>query len=107
MRLNFLSLNVYNLTGTAAVRKADASVAGKEANGFVLAVFTHPTNATVYAAGNNTGVTGLTLGRQFLSTTPGAATSTAPSGSGNVCQMVKHRNKLLEVSEFQIDICRR
>jgi hypothetical protein len=37
-------VNVFNSTG-AKVRKADSSVSGKEAHGFVLAVFTHPTTA--------------------------------------------------------------
>jgi hypothetical protein len=33
-------------------------------------------------------VTGLTPGPQFLSTTAGVATATAPSGAGNVVQRV-------------------
>jgi hypothetical protein len=81
-------VNVYNVAGTATVRKSDATTVGKEANGFVLASFTHPTTATVYLGGLNTGVTGLTPGKQFLSTTPGATSATAPSGSGNVVQVV-------------------
>jgi hypothetical protein len=58
-------VNVFNSTG-AKVRKADSSVSGKEAHGFVLAVFTHPTTATVYFEGSNTQVTGLTPGVQYL-----------------------------------------
>lgn len=80
-------VNIWNSTG-AKVRKADATVAGKEAHGFVLAAFTHPTTATVYFDGTNTGVTGLTPGPQFLATTAGGATLTAPSGVGNVVQRV-------------------
>jgi hypothetical protein len=81
-------VNVYNLTSVATVRKADATVAGKEANGFVIAAFTHPTTATVYLVGINNSVTGLTPGKQFLATTAGGSTVTAPSGSGNVVQEV-------------------
>lgn len=81
-------VNIWNNTGTAAVRKADATTAGKEAHGFVLAVFTHPTTATVYFEGTNTAVTGRTPGKQFLATTAGTTTTTAPSGSGNVVQIV-------------------
>jgi hypothetical protein len=80
-------VNVWNSTG-AKVRKADASTSGKEAHGFVLAAVSSSATATVYFEGNDTGVTGLTPGPQFLSTTPGAATLTAPSGSGNVVQRV-------------------
>lgn len=80
-------VNVWNSTG-AKVRKADASTAGKEAHGFVLAAVSSAASATVYFEGTDTGVTGLTPGVQYLSTTPGTASATAPSGSGNVVQRV-------------------
>lgn len=80
-------VNIWNSTG-AKVRKADATVAGKEAHGYVLAAFIHPTTATVYFEGNNAQVTGLTPGVQFLQTTAGLADVTAPSGSGNAVQRV-------------------
>ena len=80
-------VNVWNSTG-AKVRKADASTSGKEAHGFVLSAVSNGASATVYFEGTNTQVTGLTPGVQFLSTTPGLATATAPSGSGNVVQRV-------------------
>jgi hypothetical protein len=81
-------VNIYNSSG-AKCRKADAATAGKEANGFVLAAVESAANATVYFEGTNTQVTGQTPGPVFLSaTTPGLATSTAPSGSGNVVQRV-------------------
>ena len=78
-------VNIWDSTG-AKVRKADATTAGKEAHGFVLAAFTHPTTATVYFEGTNTGVTGKTPGVQFLQTTAGTSGSTAPSASGNAVQ---------------------
>jgi hypothetical protein len=81
-------VNVYNNSGTANIRKADASTTGKFAHGFVLAAVTSGNNGTVYFEGTNTQVTSLTPGRQYLSTTPGLATSTAPSSSGNVVQVV-------------------
>lgn len=80
-------VNVWNSTG-AKVRKADATVAGKEAHGFVLAAFGSGVAATVYFEGTNTAVTGQTPGNVFLSTTPGVASATAPTGSGNVVQRV-------------------
>lgn len=80
-------VNIWNSTG-AKVRKADASTAGKEAHGFVLAAVLSAGAATVYFEGTNAQVTGLTPGVQFLSTTPGQAAAAAPSGSGNVVQRV-------------------
>jgi hypothetical protein len=81
-------VNVFNSTG-AKVRKADSSVSGKEAHGFVLAVFTHPTTATVYFEGSNTQVTGLTPGVQYLDpANPGKSTNTAPTTAGQVVQRV-------------------
>lgn len=81
-------VNVYNVTGTATCRKADATTSGKEAHGFVLAATTSPAAATVYFEGTNTAVTGLTPGNQFLSTTAGIPSPTAPSAAGNVVQRV-------------------
>lgn len=81
-------VNIWNNTG-AKVRKADASVVGKEAHGFVLAVVESAALATIYFEGTNTQVTGQTPGPIFLSATiPGIGTSTAPSGSGNVVQRI-------------------
>lgn len=81
-------INIWNDAGTAKVRKADATTAGKECHGFVLTAVTSPANATIYFEGTNAQVTGLTPGPLFLSTTAGAFTNTAPSGSGNVVQRV-------------------
>lgn len=78
-------VNIHNSTG-ARVRKADASAAGKEAHGFVLAAVTSGQNATVYFEGTNTQVSGATPGPVFLDTTAGASTSTAPSTAGQVVQ---------------------
>lgn len=81
-------VNVHDSTG-AKVRKADAATAGKEAHGFVLSAYSASASATVYFEGTNTGVTGQTPGPVFLSaTTPGLATSTAPSSTGNVVQRI-------------------
>lgn len=80
-------VNVWNSTG-AKVRKADATVAGKEAHGFVLSAVSSAASATVYFEGTNTAVTGQTPGVIFLGTTAGLGTSTAPSGSGNVVQRI-------------------
>ncbi len=82
-------VNIYNDTGTAKVRKADASTAGKYAHGFVLDAVTSGNPATVYFEGPNTQVSGVTPGEVFLSaTTPGGFTSAAPTGAGKVVQKI-------------------
>ncbi len=81
-------VNIWNDAGTAKVRKADATTAGKEVNGFVLAAVTSGNPATVYFEGTNTQVTGQTPGPVYLQTTAGAGGTTIPSASGNVVQQV-------------------
>jgi hypothetical protein len=83
-------VNIHAVSGSARARKADASVSGKEAHGFILEAVASGANATVYFEGRNTQVTGKTPGaRQYLSaTTPGATTETPPSASGQVVQLV-------------------
>jgi len=78
-------VNIWSSTGFK-VRKADATVAGKHAHGFVLASVSSSGAATVYLSGPNVGVSGQSPGDAWLSTTAGQATSTPPSGSGNVVQ---------------------
>lgn len=80
-------VNIWTSTGTK-VRKADATVAGKHAMGFVLAAVLNTGNATVYFEGTNNQVTGQTAGDVFLTTTAGTGGSAPPSGSGNVVQRV-------------------
>lgn len=82
-------VNLWNSTGLKA-RKADATTAGKEAHGFVLAAAGSGSVATVYRISqSNTGVTGMTVGaKQYLATTAGGRTETAPSASGNVVQIL-------------------
>lgn len=84
-------VNIWSNAGAANVRKADASVAGKEADGFVLAAFASGATATVYAPSQtNTQLTGLTPGAvHYLSdTTAGSATATVPTTSGTVVQKI-------------------
>ena len=80
-------VNVWNNSG-AKVRKADATTAGKEAHGFVLAAVTSGNPATVYFEGTNTQVSGQTPGPVFLQTTAGVGGPTVPSASGNVVQQI-------------------
>lgn len=85
-------VNLWVNTGATNVRKADASAAnaGKIAHGFVLLAVTSPANATVYLLGEeNTAVTGLTVGTQWLSdTTPGKTMATPPTTTGHLVQEI-------------------
>ncbi len=83
-------VNIWDDGGTISVRKADATTAGKEADGFVLDAVTAPASATVYFEGRNTSKTGLTLGaRYYLSAAAaGGVVTTPPSASGNVVQFL-------------------
>lgn len=78
-------VNIWNSTGAKA-RKADATTAGKEAHGFVLAAVASAGTATVYFEGTNTQVSGQTPGPVYLQTTAGTAGTTVPSTAGNVVQ---------------------
>jgi hypothetical protein len=80
-------VNIWNSAGAKA-RKADATIAGKEAHGFVLSAVANAGNATVYFEGMNTAVTGQTPGNVFLATTAGQAAAAAPSAAGNVVQRI-------------------
>lgn len=82
-------VNIYDDGGTPTARKADASTAGKEAHGYVLASTTAPGNAEVYFEGSNDQVSGVTAGKVYLSAvSPGGFVTTPPSGSGNVVQQL-------------------
>ncbi|MEP7235242.1 MAG: hypothetical protein ABI778_08100 [Ignavibacteriota bacterium] len=96
-------VNIWNSSGAFRVRKADATTAGKEAHGFVLSAVTSGANATIYFEGSNTGVTSLTPGVQYLSTTAGIASATAPSSTGNVVQRVGFATAAA-VLNFQSDV---
>ncbi len=81
-------INLYNSSGLK-MRKADATTAGKEANGFVLTSVENGATGTAYRQGINNQLSGMTVGaRQYLATTPGARTETAPSETGNVVQFL-------------------
>lgn len=82
-------VNLWDDSGTIKARKADATSAGKEADGFVSSSVTSGNSATVVLDGTLSGLSGLTIGAEyFLSTTGGAITATAPSSTNNVYQSV-------------------
>ena len=81
-------VNIFNNASVFNVRKADATTAGKEAHGFVLAGFASGATATVYFEAANTQVTGQVGGNVFLSTTAGLGSATAPTAAGQVVQRI-------------------
>jgi hypothetical protein len=82
-------VNIFDNAGTPNVRKADATVEGKEAVAFVKAAFASGATATYFMSGNvMTGLTGLVAGRRYLGTVAGTSTATAPSATGNVSQKI-------------------
>lgn len=83
-------VNIFDDSGTIKCRKAVANGTGKHAHGFVLSSVSEAANATIYRAGTNTAVTGLTAGVQhFLSgSSAGTVTATAPTTSGYIIQKI-------------------
>lgn len=81
-------VNIYDSgSSTFRIRKADANTPGKEAHGFVLQTISSGASTNVYFDGSNTGVSSLTPGPVYLSTTtPGGWQSSAPTGSGKIVQ---------------------
>lgn len=90
-------VNVWNSSGAKA-RKADATVQGKEVDGFVLASVLSGATATVYFEGTNTQVSGQTVGPVYLQTTAGLGGATVPSASGNVVQRIGVATSATEVN---------
>lgn len=82
-------VNIYSNAGTANVRRAQASSLTLEAHGYVLSAVAAAGVATVYYDDNNTSVTGLTPGLQFLSDTAfGKSQIAPPTVAGTIVQIV-------------------
>lgn len=84
-------VNVHYDGGAFKVRRADASN-NRPADGFVQDAFAVGEMAAVYREGTNAGVSGLAGPRVFLATTPGQATTTAPTGAGVIQQQIGSPN---------------
>lgn len=82
-------VNFWMNNGTFSVRKADAAGGyGKKIDGFVLSAVANGQNATVFKAGDNTALSGLTPGSIYYlsATTPGGMTTTPPTATGQLWQ---------------------
>ena len=81
-------VNIWNDASVAKIRKADAAT-NKPANGFILASVASAAVAAVYFEGEVTGLSGLTAGKVWLSSTvPGATQATIPTTAGHIAQPV-------------------
>lgn len=80
-------VNLFNNTGTLTVRKADNSN-GREANGFTLAAISNAASGTVYLSGQNTSLTGLTVGTNYYLGVSGGVTTTAPTTANAIIQVL-------------------
>jgi hypothetical protein len=81
-------VNIWSNAGVISVRNADAT-ASKPAHGFVLAAVSSAANATVYRVGQlNNSLTGLTIGVNYFLGAVGAVTSTVPTGTGTISQIL-------------------
>lgn len=75
------------INGSGQVLKADATTYAKRAMGYVLSAVANAGSATVYFDESNSSLSALTSGSTYyLSATPGQATTTAPTTSGQFVQ---------------------
>lgn len=94
-------VNLHNSSGLKA-RKADATTSGKEAHGYAPSAISNGASGEIRFDGRNSSASGRTVAaRQYLSTTPGLPTETAPSSSGNVVQLL---GVALSATEIDVNI---
>lgn len=81
-------INLYDDAGTTKMRNADSTNGTKKAHGFVLTAAASGSSGTAYQSGDNTALTGLTVGTKYFLGTAGAATATPPTANGNSVQLL-------------------
>lgn len=80
-------VNVHSVAGVANVRKAIGTSDAMRATGYVQANVASGASATIFFDDNNSSLTGLTVGAQWLSSTvAGATVSTPPTAVGTYSQ---------------------
>ena len=81
------AVNLYSASGTLSLRPADNTIAGAQADGFVLANTAAGAQATALIGGGTlTGLTGIVAGARYYLGVNGALTTTAPTASGTFVQ---------------------
>lgn len=92
-------INVWNNSGTMNVRNADNTSIGKQAHGYAPSAISSSASGTIILGdGENTSVSGLTAGTQYLLSTVGAVTATLPTGTGVIVQPVGIARSTTELS---------
>ena len=83
-------VNVWDDNGVASFRRADASIAGKEADGFVLESASIGETVMCYFEGRNTALTDLIVGKRYYLSAidAGKVSDVVPTESGNVVQYI-------------------
>lgn len=95
-------VNVYDVTGTPTVRKAD-STNDRRAVGFVITSTTSPAMATVYFEGRNDQLSGLVAGQRIYLDASGNFQTTAPSlAGGDVIH--QYLGKALSATTMDVEI---
>lgn len=92
-------VNIWNDGGTPKVRAADATTEGKEVVGYITTAATTGAGVKVFFEGVSSGHSSLTIGeRQYLATTAGQISATAPSGTGVVVQCLGEAISATEIA---------
>lgn len=81
-------VNVYNDAGVAKIRPATTTQPDHHVHGFVLESAAANTMVTVYFTGVNDKLSGLSVGDQYLSDTPGMPSPFTPTMSGYILQTI-------------------
>lgn len=77
-------VNIYDNAGTANVRKADSTVAGRRAHGYVLSAVLSGNTATIYFEGKNDQLSGIVAGDRLYLGALGAVINTVPAMPTNL-----------------------
>ena len=81
-------VNVWSNAGAFAVRNADGSTTGKQADGYTLAAIASGATGTVYLNGINTAVSGQVPGLVYLGTTAGQGANAGAGAAGQTFQQI-------------------
>lgn len=97
-------VNIFDVSGTPKIQKADASNVAKEADGYVNSASTSGGTNTIYYEGSNTHVSGVVGGTEYYlsSTVPGGVTATPPTGA----VLIQALGKAVSTTEINVEIDR-
>lgn len=92
-------INIWLNAGNVAVRNADNTALAKQAHGFAPAAISSSASGTVSLwDGENTGLSGLTIGATYFLGTAGAVTMTPPTATASIVQKIGAARSATELS---------